>query len=149
MAMSFSWKEVDDVEEFTLIPEGKYIAKIINAELKETTKGDEYLNIELQVQDEKYMKNRIFDRIFYHTEGTRKRAKYFFKKIGLEEIIKKNKMPTIMQIAGVPCFGIKVEHEEYQGKKNAKPGFYGYYRKDELEEEETKPSDDNMGEPPF
>lgn len=158
------WDSVEDYEVFELVPEGKHKAKIINAELKDTNAGDEYMNVELQIQDDKYMKCRVFDKIFYHTEGSKKRAKYFFKKIGLEKIIDANKMPTTMQVCGAPSFIVEIEHEEYNGRSSAKPGFFGYHRLEGSKKAKTKKAktkkawdggdiaefdEPSMGEPPF
>jgi len=157
------WDNVEDFEVFELIPEGKYPANIIDCQMKETKNGDEYMNIELQIQEpEKYMKNRVFDNIFYHSEGSKKRAKYFFLKIGLDKIIEANKMPTPQDVCGCKCI-VDIEHEEYNGRDRAKPSFFGYHRvgeghkKIDKKDDDSTPSasvkagwtDNDMGEPPF
>lgn len=79
-----NWNDPDmNSGDYELLPEGKYICKVLDVEERETQKGIPMWSVTWVVDEGKHENRRVFDNIVFSKKGTNK-AKILFKAVGRE-----------------------------------------------------------------
>jgi hypothetical protein len=63
LGQTFDANSVAPATPFETIPAGKYLAQIVNSEMKSTSTGGEMLVLEIEIVDGEYSKRRLWDRL--------------------------------------------------------------------------------------
>ena len=102
--------------EFTLLPDGEYIAQIISTEKKQTRSGEDYLQISWQIIDGPHTRRQLFDSLYIYSpekvkqlEFHRQRLFFITRACGLERI------SDTSELHHKPC-RLTVRHDEYNGR---------------------------------
>lgn len=76
-----NFKEVDEEQQFTIIPEGEYVAEIAKVEEKKTKKGDDMWNVQFKIIEGEHKGASIFTFLVFN-EGGYGNIKKLYKEIG-------------------------------------------------------------------
>jgi Protein of unknown function (DUF669) len=120
---------IDDVQDFTPIPAGKYLCKLIGIEEARTQYDDEMWKLRFQVIDGDHTGRFIFDNLVF-SEAALKRAKLICARLGLDVSGETDLTPAM--IKDRTCW-LTVQTEEYEDdegrekSRNVVP-FAGYER---------------------
>ncbi|MBI2068962.1 MAG: DUF669 domain-containing protein [Elusimicrobia bacterium] len=126
------FSKVDDVQDFTPIPAGKYLCKVAEVQQSQTQFQDEMWKLRFQVVSGEHTGRQLFDNMVF-SEAAMKRAKLICSRLGLDVTQELNLTPEM--IKNRQCH-LTVEVEEYQDeegrtkKRNVVP-FAGYERAEE------------------
>jgi len=124
--------KVDDVQDFSPLPEGKYFCRLAEVEEASTQYGDEMWKLRFAVAAGKYQGRYIFDNLVF-SEAALKRVKLICSRLGLDVSGQIDLSPS--SIKGRAC-NVTVELEEYEDnegktkRRNVVP-FAGYERAEE------------------
>jgi len=120
---------VDDVQDFSPIPDGKYLCRVAEVEEATTQYGDEMWKLRLVVESGPHRGRYIFDNMVF-SEAALKRVKLICSRLGLIVSGELDLKPSV--IKGRTCY-VTVETEEYEDhegrtkRRNVVP-FAGYDR---------------------
>lgn len=135
--------KVEDVQDYTPVPQGKYRCKLIDVEKSSTQFNDEMWNLRFQILDGEHAGRMIFDRISFSEAGM-KRVKFVASRLGFKAEGRQSLEPEM--ILGRSCV-LNVLIEEYTDdegkhkKRNVVP-FAGYDRLESATEKPAKESDE-------
>ena len=124
-----NWEKVEDSQEFTPIPEGRYNATIDSVEVKETKNGDEMWLVKFNIDSENYQNRKILTNLVFN-EGGYGNIKKLYSAI-FDSKLPKNCEPS--DIEGEKVI-IDVIITEYNGKKYNNIPYAGFYASDDTEE---------------
>ncbi len=124
---------IDDVNDFSPIPPGKYPCEVDQVEESTTQFGDAMWLLRFVVQGGEYVGRYIFDNLVF-SEAAKPRVKLFCSRIGLDVSGEIDLKPAMIE--GHAC-AVSVEIEEYEDregntKKRNKVPFAGYDYPDTL-----------------
>ena len=136
MTIKIDFDEVDDHEEFGVLPEGEYLCEVEACEEKTgKTSGEPYWNLKMAVIEGEHENRIIFDKLFF-TEGALKRTKLVFKRLGVDVSGEQNYEEE--ELVGRQAY-VTAAIEQYEGKdKNVVP-FAGYRSIEDDEEDADEP----------
>ena len=111
------FKNVDETKQFTIIPEGEYVAEIAKVEETKTSKGDDMWKVQFKVIEGEHTGASIFT-FFVFNEGGYGNIKKLYKEIGGFDLAKaRNCIPS--DIEGEKLV-INVAIGEYTNKEGVK-----------------------------
>jgi hypothetical protein len=123
------FSKVDDVQDFSPIPDGKYPCRLTDIEEASTNAGDEMWKMRFQVAEGPHAGRMIFDNLVF-SDAAMKRAKLVCSRLGLDVSGELDLTPE--KLKGRSCL-LTVQTEEYEDqegrrrKRNVVP-FAGYER---------------------
>lgn len=124
---------VDDVQDFSPLPDGKYLCRVTEVEEAATQYGDEMWKVRFVVDAGPHRGRYIFDNMVF-SEAALKRVKLICSRLGLN--VSGALDLTSASIKGRSCY-VTVETEEYEDqegntkRRNVVP-FAGYERADDV-----------------
>ncbi len=142
------FSKVEDVQDFSPLPEGKYLCKVSDIEETTTQYDDEMWKLKFEVIQGEHTGRFIFDNMVF-SEAAMKRVKLICSRLGLDVSGELDLTPSLLK--GRRCY-ISVITEEYEDnegrikKRNIVP-FAGYERaKDAVtaDDDESDLSESNM-----
>jgi hypothetical protein len=125
------FNNVDDVQDFSPLPDGKYLCRVAEVEEAATQYGDEMWKLRFAVESGPHRGRYIFDNMVF-SDAAMKRVKLICSRLGLDISRELDLSPAL--IKGRSCY-VTVETEEYEDqegnakKRNVVP-FAGYERAD-------------------
>lgn len=125
------FSHIDDVQDFTPLPAGKYLCKLVEVEEANTQYGDEMWKLRFQVIEGKHTGRYVFDNMVF-SEAAIKRVKLICGRLGLNVSGELDLTPDL--IKNRSCY-LTVQTEEYEDDegnrkmRNVVP-FAGYDRAD-------------------
>lgn len=123
---------VDDVQDFSPLPAGKYLCRLIGIEEASTQHGDEMWKLRFEVIKGPYAGRLIFDNLVF-SEAALKRAKLICSRLGLDVSKELDLSPELIK-GRVGILTVEVEpYEDSEGRtkqRNVVP-FAGYERASE------------------
>ena len=133
---------VDDVNDFTPLPEGKYLCRVAEVEEATTRNGDEMWKLKFAIESGPHKGRIVFDNMVF-SDAAKKRVKLICSRLGIETSSEVDLNPD--DIKGRCCYlTLEIgEYEDHEGnikKKNVVP-FTGYERA----EGHTPPQSDKSG----
>jgi hypothetical protein len=140
------FNNVDDVQDFSPLPEGKYFCRLAEVEEASTQYGDEMWKLRFAVAAGKYQGRYIFDNMVF-SDAALKRVKLICSRLGLNVSGQLDLKPSL--IKGRTC-NVTVEVEEYEDnegktkKRNVVP-FAGYERAEESSADPSAETADEDG----
>ena len=143
-----NFEEIEDVQDFTPIPSGRYLCKLVEVEESKTQYDDEMWNVRFEVIEGEHKGRAVFDRMIF-SQAAIKRVKLICSRLGLDVSGPMNLTPEMVK--GKTCY-IAVQIEEYLDEgKNAKKRnvvpFAGYEKADKSAPAQTQGVDSE--EEPF
>lgn len=148
------FNNVDDVHDFSPIPDGKYLCRLAEVEEAATQYGDEMWKLKFVVEEGRYRGRYIFDNMVF-SPAAMKRVKLICSRLGLDTSGELDLTPE--DIKGRACY-LTVETEDYEDsegnakKRNTVP-FAGYEKADNAAVAqagtETSGEDDSEEDLPF
>jgi len=138
------FSRIDDVQDFSPIPDGKYPCKLVEIEEASTGAGDEMWKLRFQVTDGPHAGRKVFDNIVF-SEAAMKRAKLICSRLGLDVSGELELTPDKLQGRSCVLTLATEEYEDSEGrtkKRNVVP-FAGYERLEAGTSEKTWPQDDD------
>jgi hypothetical protein len=123
------FSKVEDVQDFSPLPDGKYLCKVSEIEEATTQYDDEMWKLRFEVIEGKHIGRIIFDNLVF-SEAAMKRAKLICSRLGLDISGEIDLTPKMIE--GKTCF-VSVVTEDYEDeegntkKRNVVP-FAGYER---------------------
>lgn len=126
------FNNVDDVQDFSPLPEGKYLCRLAEVEEAATQYGDDMWKLRFVVESGPHRGRYIFDNMVF-SEAALKRVKLICSRLGLDVSGEIDLTPSL--IKGRTCY-VTVDIEEYEDqegnlkKRNVVP-FAGYERADQ------------------
>lgn len=126
------FNNVDDVQDFSPLPEGKYLCRLAEVEEAATQYGDDMWKLRFVVESGPHRGRYIFDNMVF-SEAALKRAKLICSRLGLDVSREIDLTPSLVK--GRTCY-VTVDIEEYEDqegnlkKRNVVP-FAGYERADQ------------------
>ena len=127
-----NFDKIDDVQDYTPLPEGTYICRIAEVEETTTKHGDEMWRLRLAVLTGPHQGRYIFDNMVF-SNAALKRVKLICSNLGLDVVGELDLQPSL--IKGRTC-RVTADIEEYEDKegntkmRNVVP-FDGYEKADE------------------
>ncbi len=112
-----------DADEFSPIPEGQYLCKVIESKkLDNTAKGFEQWQLTFEVVDAKseYCGKRFWDRLFF-SEGGMPRVKLICSRLGID-VTKKIDLEPEMLLEKFVNIEVIIDEYEYEGEDGKKKG---------------------------
>lgn len=76
-----NFKNVDETQQFKVIPEGEYVAEIVKVEETTTSKGDDMWKVQFKIIEGEYVGSNIFS-YFVFNDGGYGNIKKLYKEIG-------------------------------------------------------------------
>lgn len=137
------FSKIDDVQDFSPLPPGKYLCRLAEIEEATTHNNDEMWKLRFQVAEGRYAGRYIFDNLVF-SEAALKRAKLICGRLGLDVSGSVDLSPDMLK--GHACH-VTVEVEDYEDqegkarKRNVVP-FAGYERADRAPEITPNPEED-------
>jgi len=123
---------VDDVQDFSPIPAGKYLCQLSGIEEASTQHGDEMWKLRFEVTKGPYAGRLIFDNLVF-SEAALKRAKLICSRLGLDVSKELDLTPELIK-GRVAILTVDIEpYEDAEGRtkqRNTVP-FAGYERADQ------------------
>ena len=138
--------KVEEIHDFTPLPDGKYLCKLTEIEEAETQYGDEMYKLRFEVMEGEHTGRIIFDNMVF-SEAALKRVKLICSRLGFDVSGELEITPDILK--NRTCY-ISVTTEGYEDeegkpkKRNVVP-FAGYERA-QGESPEGKNKDTSVGE---
>ena len=123
------FNHVDDVQDFSPLPDGQYLCRVAEVEEAATQYGDEMWKLRFVVESGPHRGRYIFDNMVF-SDAALKRGKLICSRLGLDVSGELDVTPAL--IKGRTCY-ITVESEEYEDQegntkwRNVVP-FAGYER---------------------
>lgn len=123
------FNRVDDVQDFSPLPDGQYLCRVAEVEEAATQYGDEMWKLRFVVESGPHRGRYIFDNMVF-SDAALKRVKLICSRLGLDVSGELDVTPAL--IKGRTCY-ITVESEEYEDQegntkwRNVVP-FAGYER---------------------
>ena len=123
------FNHVDDVQDFSPLPDGQYLCRVAEVEEASTQYGDEMWKLRFVVESGPHRGRYIFDNMVF-SDAALKRVKLICSRLGLDVSGELDVTPAL--IKGRTCY-ITVESEEYEDQegntksRNVVP-FAGYER---------------------
>ena len=123
------FNHVDDVQDFSPLPDGQYLCRLAEVEEAATQYGDEMWKLRFVVESGPHRGRYIFDNMVF-SDAALKRVKLICSRLGLDVSGELDVTPAL--IKGRTCY-ITVESEEYEDQegntkwRNVVP-FAGYER---------------------
>jgi hypothetical protein len=109
---------IDDVQDFTPIPPGRYLCKLVEIEEATTQYGDEMWKMRFQVVEGKHNGRFVFDNLVF-SEAALKRVKLICSRLGLNVGGELDLTPEMLK--NRTCY-LTVQTEEYEDDEgNQKP----------------------------
>jgi hypothetical protein len=124
-----NFAEVDNVQDFSPVPQGKYPCRLVEVEEASTQYGDEMWKLKFEITEGEYAGRFIFDNMVF-SEAAMKRVKLICSRLGLNTSGEVDLTPGMLE--GCSCLlSVEVEdYEDHEGrikKRNVVP-FAGYER---------------------
>ncbi len=125
------FNRVDDVQDFSPLPDGRYLCRLAEVEEAATQYGDEMWKLRFVVESGPHRGRYIFDNLVF-SDAALKRVKLICSRLGLDVSGELDLTPSL--IKGRSCY-VTVETEEYEDyegnskQRNVVP-FAGYDRAD-------------------
>jgi len=125
------FNRVDDVQDFSPLPDGRYLCRLAEVEEAATQYGDEMWKLRFVVESGPHRGRYIFDNMVF-SDAALKRVKLICSRLGLDVSQELDLTPAL--IKGRSCY-VTVETEEYEDyegntkQRNVVP-FAGYDRAD-------------------
>jgi hypothetical protein len=125
------FSKIDDIQDFSPLPAGQYLCRLVEVKLASTISGDEMWKIRFTVESGEYSGRCIFDNLVF-SPAAMKRVKLICSRLGLDTSRELVLEPS--SIIGRTAY-VSVEIEEYEDqegntkKRNVVP-FAGYDRVD-------------------
>ncbi len=123
---------VDDVQDFSPVPAGKYLCRLSGIEEASTQHGDEMWKLRFEVTQGPYAGRLIFDNLVF-SEAALKRAKLICSRLGLDVSKELDLTPELIK-GRVAMLTVDIEpYEDAEGRtkqRNTVP-FAGYERASE------------------
>jgi len=125
------FNRVDDVQDFSPLPDGRYLCRLAEVEEAATQYGDEMWKLRFVVESGPHRGRYIFDNMVF-SDAALKRVKLICSRLGIDVSGELDLTPTL--IKGRSCY-VTVETEEYEDyegntkQRNVVP-FAGYDRAD-------------------
>lgn len=146
------FSQIDDVQDFSPLPEGDYLCRLAEIEESTTQNDDELWKLKFEVIEGEYAGRYVFDNMVF-SEAALKRAKLICSRLGLSVSGEIDLAPGMIE--GRTCY-LTVEIDEYEDsegrikKRNVVP-FAGYERADaaEADTEDAIAEDSEEGSMPF
>ena len=147
------FSQIDDVKDFSPLPDGDYLCRLSEIEESTTQYDDELWKLKFEVAEGEYTGRYIFDNLVF-SEAALKRVKLICSRLGLNVSGEIDLTPGMIE--GRTCY-LTVEIEEYEDsegrikKRNVVP-FAGYERADGAEtdtEESVEEEDSEENAMPF
>ena len=141
------FSKVDDVQDFSPLPDGKYLCRLSEIEESSTQYGDEMWKLRFEVIQGEHIGRFIFDNMVF-SEAALKRVKLICSRLGLDVSGEIDLTPSLLE--GRKCY-VSVLTEEYEDnegnikKRNIVP-FAGYERATDTGD---FPDDDSEEDLPF
>ena len=145
--MEVDWDEVNEAQNFTLIPEGSYTCKVTDVEEKTSSNDNEMWNVTWEVLDGEFAGRKVFDRVMF-TEKSLPRCKLMCAALGMDMRGRVNLTPELL--LGRSCI-LHVEEDEYEDKngkmvpKNSVP--FGGFEPVDDDGQNAAPMDDPPATP--
>ena len=137
------FSQIDDVQDFSPLPDGDYLCRLAEIEESTTQYDDELWKLKFEVIEGEYAGRYIFDNMVF-SEAALKRAKLICSRLGLNVSGEIDLTPGMIE--GRTCY-LTVEIEEYEDnegrtkKRNVVP-FAGYERADGVEADTEESAED-------
>lgn len=134
---------IDDVQDYTPLPDGKYLCELVHVEEAKTQYDDEMWKLKFRVMKGEHEGRFVFDNLVF-SKAAEKRLKLICSRLGLD--VSGELDLTTETIKGRTCF-ITVATEDYKDendkskKRNVVP-FAGYDHADQAESKATKTNED-------
>ena len=93
---TIEFDKVDDVLDFTPLPDGKYCCTVADVEEAKTQYGDEMWKLRFRVSEGQYKGRYIFDNMIFSTPGL-KRVKLICSRLGLDVSGKSDLTPDLIK----------------------------------------------------
>ena len=141
---------IDDVQDFTPLPDGEYLCRLAEIEEASTYNGDELWKLKFEVTDGEFAGRYIFDNMVF-SEAALKRVKLICSRLGIDVSGEIDLTPSMLE--GATCY-ITTEIEEYEDnegkikRRNTVP-FAGYEHIDSQEKETASSSELSEEKLPF
>ncbi len=125
------FNRVDDVQDFSPLPDGRYLCRLAEVEEAATQYGDEMWKLRFVVESGPHRGRYIFDNMVF-SEAALKRVKLICSRLGIDVSGELDLTPNLLK--GRSCY-VTVETEEYEDyegntkQRNVVP-FAGYDRAD-------------------
>jgi hypothetical protein len=138
------FNKIDEVNEFTPLPDGEYPCRLEDIEESATQYGDEMWKLQFAVMSGEHKGRFIFDNLVFSAKAL-KRAKLICSRLGIDVSGEVELKPAML--IGKTCM-LSIETEEYENedgvlkKRNFVP-FAGYERLDEGGAASPSPSPDS------
>lgn len=144
------FSKVDDVQDFSPLPDGKYLCQVSEIEEATTQYDDEMWKLKFEVVEGEHKGRFIFDNLVF-SEAALKRAKLICSRLGLDVSGEVELTPSMLK--GRRCY-LSVLTEEYEDsegktkKRNVVP-FAGYEKVKGNTEASQSSDDDSEENMPF
>ena len=143
---------VDDVQDFSPVPAGKYLCRLSGIEEASTQHGDEMWKLRFEVTQGPYTGRLIFDNLVF-SEAALKRAKLICSRLGLDVSKELDLTPELIK-GRVAVLTVDVEpYEDAEGRTKQRNvvSFAGYERASESDAPpaDTGGEDDGEAHLPF
>lgn len=127
--MKIDFSNIDEVQDFSPIPNGRYLCEIIGIEETSTRNGDAMWKIQLEVSSGEYEGRCLFDNLVF-SEKCLGRVKLFWASIGLDV---SGEVDVTPDLAECRTCNVEVGTEEYKDavgvlKRSNFVPFAGYLR---------------------
>jgi hypothetical protein len=149
------FNNVDNVQDFAPLPDGKYLCRVSDVEEARTQYGDEMWKLRLVVEAGPHRGRYIFDNMVF-SDAAMKRVKLICSRLGLDVSGEIELTPAL--IRGKSCY-VTVETEDYEDqegntKRRNRVTFAGYEHADQAAESSpatagSNDEDDSESELPF
>lgn len=126
------FNRVDDVQDFSPLPDGRYLCRVAEVEEASTQYGDEMWKLRFVVESGPHRGRYIFDNMVF-SDAALKRVKLICSRLGLDVSRELDVTPKLVK--GRTCY-VTVETEDYEDQegntkqRNVVP-FAGYERADQ------------------
>lgn len=133
-----NFDEIEDVQDYTPIPEGRYLCRLAEIEEAKTQNNDEMWNVRFEVVEGTHKGRVVFDRMVF-SDAAMKRVKLICSRLGINVSGPVNLTPEMLK--GKTCL-LTVEIEEYldehqKAKKRNVVPFAGYEKADKAAPAQT------------
>lgn len=127
MAMEIDFGAVEDAEDFSPVPDGKYHVRVVEIEEKVTRNGDPMWNLTLEVQEGPYAGRTIWDSLTF-TAAALKRVKLVLSRLGVDVSGKVKLDPSLIMDREAIVEAVVEEYQKSDGGtgKKSKVPFAGY-----------------------
>jgi len=126
------FSHVDDVQDFSPVPAGKYLCRVVGLEEASTQHGDEMWKLRFEVSQGPYAGRLIFDNLVF-SEAALKRVKLICSRLGLDVSKELDLTPELIK-GRTALLTVEIEpYEDTEGRskqRNVVP-FAGYERANE------------------